>query len=83
MLNNTRKHVVLALRGKPEGHKSAKNIRKFEFFVAGLLTNTRKREVSGGGTDPPRGPKKGRHWPVRVHSGNSGSSGQKTKSHAK
>jgi hypothetical protein len=61
LLNNTRKHLVLALRGKPEGHKSAKNTRKLEVFVVGLLTNTRKHEVSGGIQTPPGGVKKG-NW---------------------
>ena len=45
MLKNTRKHEVLALRGRPEGHRSAKNTRKLEVFVVVLLKNTRKHEV--------------------------------------
>ena len=45
MINNTRKHEVLALRGRPEGHRSAKNTTKREVFVVGLLKHTRKHEV--------------------------------------
>ena len=50
-----RKHEVLALRGRPEDHKSAKNTRQLEVFVVGLLTNTRTREVLGGVQTPPGG----------------------------
>ena len=48
LLNNTRKHTVLVLRGKSEGHRSAKNTRKLEVFVVGLLNNTINREVLAG-----------------------------------
>jgi hypothetical protein len=45
LLKHTRKHEVLPIRGRPEDHKSAKNMRKLEAFVVGLLKHTRKHKV--------------------------------------
>ena len=45
MFKHTRKHEALALRGRPQGHRSAKNTTKLELFVVGLLKHTRKNTV--------------------------------------
>jgi hypothetical protein len=59
LFKHTRKHEALALRGRPQGHRSAKNTTKLEMFVVGLLTNTRNTQGFWGDTDPPRGAEKG------------------------
>ncbi len=45
LLKHTRKHELLALPGRPQGHRRAKNWTKLEVFVVGLLRHTRKHEV--------------------------------------
>ncbi len=46
MLKRTRKLEVLALRGRPKGHKTEKNATKLEGFVVGLLKTSRKHKTT-------------------------------------